>query len=589
MEPHPLSPPSPAPPPLAGVALPLLGAAAGLGWFLVVVGLGPLEPSHIEWLLQGDWAPYLLGWTFFRDAPSSLPLGQIPGLGHPVGTSLAYTDAIPWVALALKPFSGLLPFEFQYHGPWLASCFALQGFFGTLIAARLSSRRLFQLAGGLLFTLTPLLPARVGHLSLCAHWLILGVIWLHLRPSNSPLEVRRTLLLLGVLTVIAGGVHPYLLMMVLALGMALVARLAWVDHSLRVPWALGFGALLPLVAGGTLLLFGYIGGGPTLPAGGFSGYSADLLAFINPQGMSRLLPTLPMRPTQYEGFGYLGTGALAVALGAVALVGFRRTDLEAPAAPRLRFLAIACGVLGVVALGSEVTVAGSRIVGLKTFYSYAPWFTETFRSPGRFIWPLNYLVLTASLVVLARPRGARGVVGTGVLCAAVLLQWGDLNVDGSRARFQSPHAAAELTPWEPARGEYRHLALVPPTLVDGAGRGCAGAAFSPDEAARLGLLAYRLGMTFNSVYAARLHHARAEAYCERLQARLGTGELEPDTLYVVHREHQDRVRSTAAHPLACGSVGPWFACVRSGTGRFARLLEARLHDAQATETAPAGP
>jgi len=115
---------------------PLVAALFGAIWFLWAMGgRSILSPTHLEPVLVDDWSTHVLGWLFFRNERFAIPLGKLAGLLYPVGTTVGYTDSIPWVALVLRPFSSLLPTDCQYIGAWLLLCFILQG----AVAARLVS------------------------------------------------------------------------------------------------------------------------------------------------------------------------------------------------------------------------------------------------------------------------------------------------------------------------------------------------------------------------------------------------------------------------------------------------------------------
>jgi len=116
--------------------------------------------------MHGDRAQNFLGWHLYRNEPESFPLGRISSLVAPVGASLAYTDAIPWLAILLKPMSPALPATFQFAGIWIAGCYALQGLFGFLLLRRLLGDWLISLAGTPLLVMSPVLLHRRGHVSL---------------------------------------------------------------------------------------------------------------------------------------------------------------------------------------------------------------------------------------------------------------------------------------------------------------------------------------------------------------------------------------------------------------------------------------
>src|SRR6266540_2468531 len=138
---------------LSGNAPALVAAAAGLAWFALHVGVAALDPTRTGWLMSGDWAANYLGWAFFRHAPLALPLGANPGFPFPVGSTLSYSDSLPLVGVLLRPLSPLLPVDFQYVGPWLGLCFALQGFVGAKLVRLATEDRLAQALGGALAAL----------------------------------------------------------------------------------------------------------------------------------------------------------------------------------------------------------------------------------------------------------------------------------------------------------------------------------------------------------------------------------------------------------------------------------------------------
>ena len=91
----------------------LIGAILGLTWFMLVFGPSVLDPTYLSWVMHGDGAQHVLGWLFFRRAPWSWRLGAVPSFPYPVGTTVGYTDSIPWLAIAAKVLSPHLPVDFQ--------------------------------------------------------------------------------------------------------------------------------------------------------------------------------------------------------------------------------------------------------------------------------------------------------------------------------------------------------------------------------------------------------------------------------------------------------------------------------------------
>jgi hypothetical protein len=162
----------------------IAAALFGLWWLHHIGAWSTLRPRNVSWIAS-DWGANELGWLFFRNDPWSFPIGSCRSYLYPVGSSVGFSDSIPVVAVLAKLASPLLPIKFQYIGIWFAVCFVLQGYVGAKIAGLFWRDPISRAAGGALFVMTPTLLLRIGHASLCAHWLLTVPIWLHLkRPTG---------------------------------------------------------------------------------------------------------------------------------------------------------------------------------------------------------------------------------------------------------------------------------------------------------------------------------------------------------------------------------------------------------------------
>jgi hypothetical protein len=544
----------------------LLGGILGLAWFLYVFGPSLLDPTYLSWIMQGDGAQHVLGWLFFRNAPWSWPLGAIPTFPYPVGTTVGYTDSIPWLAIAAKIFSPFLPADFHYAGLWSGWCFFLQGWFGVRIVQALSPHPFVQLLGGACFVFDPVLLRRIGQPSLCAHWLILGLIWLHLHAWPVGQAPGRPLASALAFCLISAGIHPYLAVMVLALSLALLWKLQWVDRRLPIGpmavWAGVYGAAVL----GVFTTFGYIGSGMAWAREGIGIYSADILTLVNPGGTSRLFPPLPQAPGQEDGFGYVGGGVLVLSVIGMLVICYhpgilRRRSLK-PWVP----LGICGALLALYAFSSKVKMAGIPILTLDEFYR--PFFTiaAIFHATGRFIWPLHYLWITAVVaIVIAYYQASRSTLYL-IFAAIITIQIIDLNVPLLGWGWQhqrKPPLIFEGGAGERATGLYRHIVLYPPEIWGGSLPGCVRPPFTMDILDRyvpLAYQAYRLKMTFNSGYFARINQKKSVKYCQELHHKIQEGEFEQDTIYVVHSHYWDRV-SPHIPKIVCGRLGEYITCV----------------------------
>ncbi|MCY1017436.1 DUF6311 domain-containing protein [Pyxidicoccus sp. MSG2] len=550
---------------------PWLGAVLGILWYLLLGGGGTLDPTNLDWVGGGDHEQHVLGWLHFRNGPWRFPLGSTDSLVYPLSTSVGFTDSNPWVSLALKPFSRWLPRDFQFIGPWFALCFALQGWMGVKLMQCLTPGPGKQLLGASLFIMSPVLLARSGHDTLCAHWLLLGLLWLHLRPRADSRAAWRDVGGALVLNVLAAGIHPYLVVMVFALTVALLYTL--VTRERLLSWRAGGLALAGVLGAVGLLfvLFGYVGQGVGLaPELSFGDFSADVLTLFNPQGMSKLLPDLPMRPGQYEGFGYLGTGGLALAL--VLLLQPSRWWPHAKEGLRARRpLVLVVLALTLLALSTLVTVAGHKVLSLRGVTQALLPVLAPFRASGRFIWVLDYALLTGLLALVTWRWRQRPRVLTGLLLGAVLLQLLDTTDVWWRGRFDgAPWPRLTAPEWEQVDPTYRHVVLFPPAIPF-RGEPCVAQSFPLNAYVRFGDLAYRKGMTTNSAYLARFDAAKVRAACEALRDDVRDGRFATDTLYVVDAKEVSAFQRPEAG-LTCGVLDGYTVCVAAKEGRFREAL-----------------
>lgn len=554
-------PPSPAPPPVSTRAsrlAPWVAALGGLGWFLWLGGGKVLPPTRIDWLMREDWAGHIFGWLFYRNAPWGLPLSASPNQLYPYGTSVALTDGNPLVAVLLKPFQALLPADFQYIGLWLGLCFVLMAYFGARLVQTVSSRPAHAVLGGVLLALAPPMAARFGHPTLCAHWLLVAMLWLHLRDYPDARAARRGLLLAALFNAVGAGTHPYLVAMLIPLALALTVRLA-------LGRVLGWGVAALATAGvvaldvGLFALFGYFGGSG-LGTEGFGDFSADLATLFNPMGWSKLLPSLRAQGRQGEGYGFLGAGGLLLLAVAVASAVPRFRLLRPLPWRRVLPLAGVVLLMAVYALSWRVTWTGTTVLELRGLYEPFSRLTSAFRSSGRFVWPLCYLLLGGAVLLTLRTWRSRPWVGTVALALAVAVQAYDWRADRSPLHRPGEFRRLQAPEWAGLKGTYRHLALFPLQIQ----WVCP---YDEPLVNALGYVAYRQGLTFNSGYASRTPPELAQA----CTAPLRPGGMDPDTVYVVVPAQLPAFLREGAR---CGVLEGLPVCVAGDrTDAFARALE----------------
>jgi hypothetical protein len=533
-------------------------AALGFVWYLQIGGGPTLNPTHTRLILSGDWMQHWFGWLMFRREDWTLPLGTISGLLHPIGTTVGFTDSNPLLSILLKPFSSLLPAEFQFIGLWLASCFVLQGYMGAALASTVTDDPREQLFGGYLFVLSPVLLARLAHDTLAAHWLLLVAMYLGLREYGDARRARRATWLAACTAVLAASIHPYLAVMCWVLALAAFVRL-WRARLIPPVQALLAAAAATAGMVSVFALAGYFSTG-RMGASGFGQYSADLLSLVNPDQFSRALFDLRLTSASWEGLGFVGLGGLAAVAVAIGALPFVR--------PRLRrgawVVVLACVLMGVFALSWDVRLGGRQVADLSGWYEPLSGVTAPLRASGRFIWGLHYLVLLFGIWGVTRmARASRQAAGAMLLAVLVVLQAADMRMDSLWARDQ--FREVRLENFASAVGRYRHLALFPMQV-----RGVC-TPYNEAYVYRYMLHAYRLKTTYNSGYFARLDGAAVAAACDQLSADVAAGRLDAQTIYVVEESRVPKFKQANA---VCGRFdGDWICVSRDSDEVFRTLVE----------------
>jgi len=553
----------------------LLAGSFGLLWLLALGGADLLDPRQIGWLLDGgDWGQHLTGWLFFRQSAWELPLGSIPDLAAPAGTTVGYTDSIPWLALLCKALDPVLPDPFTYIGWWLAACFVLQGVCGARLLRSAGLDERAAALGGCLLVAAPILSFRIGHDALCGHFLILAALELSFRRVAAPADRRRIVVGCLLWPALAAGVHPYLAAMVSALCAGALARLwlaGWLPAARAAALVVAQGALLL----GLFTAFGYLGTGTTTTSLGFGAYSSDLLALLDSRRMSRFVPELGVARAQYEGFAYLGLGALLLAgVALVAALARRRLPLRDDWPSRIP-TGLAILLLAVLAWSHVVTVRGVPLFDYSAATGVLSPLLETFRASGRFIWPLHYAVVVlacagAFAALRARPRLRLLLFASAVaLAAAEQLRY------PMRDRFVARPAPVWSEVWGLAPEQYRSVSLYPPVINASGERLCSRGGVPARQLHRYALLAHALRLPFNSAYLARANVERARAACRITVEEVRGNRLAPDKLYLAALHDGAAFRAAAPDSRCAWIDGAWACVAGRNQDAFARALAER--------------
>ena len=505
----------------------LLGAAA----FFIYCGWWTLIPTNIAWLDFGDRAMHQLGWMFYRAAPWGIPPGSSPLLGIELANSIALVDGLPLFAIPLKLIAQWLPQPFQYWGYWLLLSFILQSLFAFRIARELGAGRWIALLAAAFIIITPTYLFRIPmHMSLSGHWVVLAALFLYVR--RLPPSLWMWPLLLG----LTSSIHATLLAMVLAIwGASLLQRL-WVNRT-SFPQLL-LEVLLGVAVSGVILWAVGFFGTDSYGAYGYGSYKLNLLWPVISYGWSQIYPNLPHTKFDYEGLSFLGIGIMALLILAIASGVIARVR----AAVFPYWLPLTLVTVGMMVFAWSKTIG---VLDIDVFTIPMPGIIDAlgswFRSTGRFIWPLLYIV-TIGAVVLVGLRW-RPLVAVPVVLVAFLAQAVDSYPKWSEFRRHMPGPSStwdiELKSpfWERAAAAgYNRIRSIPVDMGFGS------------DWKDIGYFAVTHGMDTDIAYLGRTDKDAEKSLRKRAFEVLANGEFEPHTIYIIN--------DVASALIAARHVGP---------------------------------
>lgn len=422
--------------------------------FWLIRGPASLDTGNIGWLDLDDRAMHTLGWFFYRLSPWSWPPGASQ-YGLELGNSIALVDGLPLFAIPFKALSPWLPETFQYWGWWHVTSFVLQAVFAVLIAYHLGLSRILQLAAAIFCVIQPAFLARLDvHLALSGHWVLLAAIYLYVR-KPAPAIWAWPLLLATV-----SAIHGYLLVMVFAIWFAAVVQRAWLGSA--SPRRLGIEAAITIAAiVATLWLCGVFMAG-SYESFGFGRWRMNLLGPFNPDFWSLTLPQVATDPEEWEGANFVGIG-----IGALLLVAlFSANQFGRLFSPRWAPIAVVAVAMGVFALSNKVAFGSVELFTIP-LPDWLMRFLTTFRSSGRFFWPLGYLIAFAVLVVAT--RRFRPAWATAIVLMLALVQiydeqrgWRGMYIGEKRtAQYDAFRTYLDSPAWDTLAPHYARVRALP--------------------------------------------------------------------------------------------------------------------------------
>lgn len=436
----------------------LSAAVIGALAFLLLTGGSILIPTNTQWLMGGDPASHWMGWQFFRYTPwLQWPIGANPNYGMEIGSSVVFSDSVPIMAFLLKPFSSILPAQFQYLGFWIFLSFVLQAVFAYKIFRIFDVARLPALLGATFLAIAPVFLMRAtGHFALSGHWMILAGFYLYFSPEH-PGKSTRWVILLGAATL----VHAYLFVMVgMIWAASVISRVVSKEMTVIRAGIHSVAAVVTVVilawASGYFILQDSWGNGA------ISQYRTHLLTFTDANfGWSYLFTDVPQPGTDFESFNYLGAGVLlAVIVGLTLLLVSRRRP----------FNVISYAVIGLVCFAaflfslSNVVAIGSHDIISFDLPGKIEILAGNFRAVSRFAWLLYYLVFLTGLVLCVTLLTSKWSVPVLAFCLVVQIADSWAGYASLRRNFEPRAWESSLKSplWQTLGGRYKSVRLVLP-------------------------------------------------------------------------------------------------------------------------------
>ena len=483
--------------------------------FACMGGLHILPPDSTDWIMAGFLDPQqaYLGWEFFRHTPLwQFPIGANPALGMDISSSIVFTDSIPLLAIIFKPFSPLLGDVFQYFGFWLMLCYVLQYFFAYKLISYFTADTFIQIIGACFFVLAPAFLMRTTfHLPLSGHWLILAAFCIFF--ADRFLSWRWLLLLF-----LAISIEANLFLMVAAVWFCdIIQRL--MKKEVKLGHALinfGQGVIIVVLL---MWVWGYFMLGPTPKVDQVllgMNVLAPFIAGISGQGWSKIIPEINL--IQGDGFMFLGLGNILLLFSAI-FIWFRSPASGMNKATKYT-LYILIAVLSIITLSNKIYIGGYKIISYPLFKPFEI-FYAVFRGYGRMFWPVYYLIILFSLVVISKISRRVAIVMIALILAVHVY---DLSGQLTRIRafystpptWESPFKS-EL--WHDFAKRYDKVLYVLPGN-------------HPFEFVPLVEYAAVNDLSINMGYFARFDENKIKAARVKLTNELLAGDFDPKALYI---------------------------------------------------------
>lgn len=502
------------------------------------VGTQALNPRDISWLASDNFTSYIAQ-VYYLSQPWHFPLGANDNYGLENATSLTYTGPNLFLLIPHKILD--IDSSFQFFGFWILINVYLQVYVGMKIAARFSESVLVAFSFGMLM-ISPFLINRMQmHLWLISHFLILWAILILIKyHQNHEIDYWQV----SGLIVCSYLINTYLLAMV---GTILFPWVVYILFLQRRKFSeilrLAVHILTPvtfclLIVDGAFIRIAPYESARSLLTPTYGAHPANLLTLLQgdtgiPANLNAGWGDVPQQYSyfklpfghiegDYEGFTYLGLGLLTlVAIGLVLTI--RENNIKKM---YFKFWPYFLTGIGVWLFAISYRIGFGSFELRIPFPLYGKYALSLFRTSGRFMWVLAYLLVILAFVGLARYLGKRKL--TVLLIITLLIQVMDLALPAV-SRYAYLHDFKE-SPYIANREESTKFALI--------SKGIETVRYWPQQNAPTGwgyisLLAEKNDLATDGVYTSRPNFIEMRRVEAATKEHLCSNSLESRTAYII--------------------------------------------------------
>ena len=218
----------------------------------------------------------------------------------------------------------------------------------------------------------------------------------------------------------------------------------------------------------TMYVIGYLGQEVSSKDVGYGIFRSTLSSLLDPSGWSLILPDLQEPYGAYEGFAYLGLPALILLFMYVIVKIFGKNPVKTTN-NSFRILWLASIILYIFALSNKISFSTLELLAFNVPSPFEI-FTSSFRSSGRFAWPIVYVFTISLIYFLSKRINSRNF--SIMLLAVLALHFIDIypQLNSQRnVKFSAEYKSNLTDPgWKTISDCYSNIRVYPPTVgVDG--------------------------------------------------------------------------------------------------------------------------